>query len=318
MTVLLENGIEVDHHDLPSNLAEHITVEDYDALIALPVGTEILDRTNDRLVVREDGYYEWYLNDRLLSSNLTYDRGHEDEILPAVVLNPEILGEFSAGELDGFEVGDRVEITGARTGEFNGITGTVVSLHPNGWSLGDLGEPKLLIRTDVKVGCWNQETYWPTDRVSLLTEDIQVGSRVEISYSRVLDPATCLPIPVGTAGVVIGQDDDFLRVQLDNGIVVDGYWPERYRLSTKPLPVQPRLVPADSLPVVLDVEALDSLPNGTVVTTLLGTGSESSASVKRGGSFANLATGVVHADGYYFRDKVAIFGRPVFVHYLPA
>lgn len=286
------------------NLNEFITIEDYAALCELPIGTRFLDADGDeqRIVRFSDQrvYTEWQLHRSGGPTSLDYDEPEAlEQILPAVVLNPEILGEFAVEHP--FKVGDRVRLAESRLGGIYGF--------PRGSALGDEGAVtkvftvrngilRARVAVDMDNGITWDDLYAARFELVPTPEPVafNVGDRVELIDIDMgtVNSETSGTIPFGSVGTVIEfetdddwDSDEYLNVSFDNGQVAIGWWASRYVHSDVPAPIKPRLVEAESLPVVLDVEALHSLRNGSVIGTIWPADSDQSPYIltKAGGKF---------------------------------
>lgn len=117
------------------------TVEDDHALDSLPAGVVLaeLPREGEKVSYEQEPhlFYMFETQGDGTVKRVT-ERGLTDEgwiMLPARVVNPEIL--LSEGEVMGFEVGQRVRVTGSHYSSEElglGATGTVIDVgHPVGW-----------------------------------------------------------------------------------------------------------------------------------------------------------------------------------------
>lgn len=270
---------EIDHDVLvfDHNLSEFTTVEDFAALKELPIGTRFLDVDGDEQIVT--GYdaglnrvlTNWQLHRSGSPVALDYDAPEAlEQLLPAVVLNPEILGDFVAADHP-FSVGDRVRLIPN--------PGAGIYSPPRGSTLGDEGvvtrafrkphgDPRLADRIAVEM---DNGTTWDdlyVDRFELVPAPkmFRVGDRVELVSSLFggIKDLEKRRVELGSLGVVTESDDMFMDVQFDNGQEARGWWCTRYAHSDVPAKAEPFMVQAECT-VVLDVEGLHALPDGSLV-----------------------------------------------------
>lgn len=247
------------------SLPNQITVEDIEGLMALPIGTKLLDDDGDLLVMRKRPNGDLGVVANIYGDDEEagpYGIGYA--ALPAVVLNPEILGEFVTSEpieeelaewekellRPSLAVGDIVRI-GAGESEmtkWHGLRGEVV----------ELGSPFSLIHADktyihpLGERPWGRGGFWwPTDDLHKVEEEtaspFAVGDRVIVTYR----PDSQWN-GVGTVTLV----GDWVNVRLDHRDDEGGFELDDVELLVEEAEIVPEIVVGGK--VVLTTDLLDS------------------------------------------------------------
>lgn len=339
-TTLTEKTIDAEFAELDT----YITIEDFDALTALPVDTRVIDSTGDLLIVtghKDMGTrveFDWVMTgpwSRI--SRLDYDAEEaEEQILPAIVLNPEILGDFAPATYCGFEVGARVWVTEDFLQGWLGRMATVC--HPDD-IFDHLIDSKVPTMPDDHPQDWDGVTYFPPRALELVVEPepladwelallggmeepvatepahpFKVGDRVAFA-GRPWPFQPAQGSSAGDQGTVtrvfqdgLAEDSRRFRVavELDTGEIWDDLYASRFDLAP---PAEPLYVQAESLPVVMDLEALASLRDGSIVVT-----GDSYTAVKVGDQwfrFYPMSHGSAYNATSYIQSDVRHDERPV-------
>lgn len=301
------------------------TVEDQAGLDALPVGTLVYDRDGDEWEREWDGW-------RPLWIDVAAGYGLHN-YLPAVVQNPEILGEFtsvttSLEELDAeyrIEEGSIVEIVGANRALFAGVRAEVIR------PAKECGSHRLRPLSERPDGFGFSPFYWSSNDVELVATvieesvedeepesvEIQVGDHV-----RVIDNESNPHFKVGETGLVtnIYPEDNLPALVWLEG--KGGLFDHRLEKLTEQEVAEieaenERITRMAEVPVVLDVDALDALPNETAVSV---SPDGAITAIKINDQWVRINR-LDTTDAYNFTNRVrsrAENGRPTFVVYIPA
>lgn len=219
---------------------EYYTVEDIEGLVALPIGTEFNDIDGDPWEKVAD---DCYTSPKFVLA--AWDARHfvEEECLPAVITNPEILGETE--EHADFRVGQLVALT---TDMFDWVAepGTIGTVH-------GLMSPYVQVR--FQDGLVFPLLASEIKRVS----DLGIGDRVRVNGNcGYLTPA----ISAGAVGRIVGHAGARFRVAIesDNPFASNGTWgyyPSELELAEAEVIVAGTTITSE--------RELDALPDGAVL-----------------------------------------------------